>query len=97
MPNDRLCVVRGVCGDAASALESMQPNAISDRALWDLITGSTAQRVGAAQIIACRRRCVGERSSHTGLESVGLAMSEVDELRPRGRGLGGLLEVVESR
>jgi hypothetical protein len=29
----------------------MQPNAISDRALWDLITGSTAQRVGAAQII----------------------------------------------
>ena len=41
----------GPAGSARLALESMQPNAISDRALWDLITGSTAQRVGAAQII----------------------------------------------
>src|SRR5258708_27297985 len=45
----------------------------------------------------CARCWAWVRCSHAGLESVGLAVREVDELRPRGRGLGGLLEVVESR
>jgi hypothetical protein len=43
-------------GDAASALESMRSDTISENELWQLIAGSTSQRVAAAQIIACRHR-----------------------------------------
>src|SRR6478672_492700 len=40
---------------------------------------------------------VGARRSSVGREFVRIAMSEIDELRTRSRGLGGLLEIVESR
>src|SRR4029079_12737713 len=55
--------------------------------------GDTLER--GAVCIPARR--IGERCSRIGFECVGIAMSEVDELRARGRGPGGLLEVVESR
>ncbi|MCA2291898.1 hypothetical protein JF736_25530 [Mycobacterium avium] len=45
-----------VRGDAASALESMRADSVTDSELWNLILGSPEQRVGAAQVLAARRR-----------------------------------------
>lgn len=45
-----------VRGDAAAALEAMQPSSITETELWNLMNGTTNQRVGAALIVASRRR-----------------------------------------
>ena len=63
--------------------------------MLDRPTGVRDTLERGAVLIPVRR--VGERCSHVGLECVGIAMSEVDELRARCRGPGGVLEVVESR
>lgn len=45
-----------VRGDAASALESVRADSVTNSELWNLTLGSTEQRIGAAQVLAARRR-----------------------------------------
>lgn len=45
-----------VRGDAAAALESLLPGAVTQPELWGLTLGSPEQRVGAAQVLAAGRR-----------------------------------------
>lgn len=44
-----------VRGDAAAALEAIQPSSITETELWNLMNGNANQRVGAALIVASRR------------------------------------------
>jgi hypothetical protein len=45
-----------VRGDAASALESIRADSVTDSELWNPMLGSPEQRVGAAQVLSARRR-----------------------------------------
>jgi Domain of unknown function (DUF4365) len=55
-PGAKLFGSPDVRGDAAAALESVRPSAVSDAELWDLMSGSENQRAGAAMVVAMRKQ-----------------------------------------